>query len=61
MSAFVAFLQSLLADGAVTFTQRPSTADRKAARTVLEGAYGNYRLDVAGPLIAARPVQMRSR
>jgi hypothetical protein len=51
MSAFVAFLQNLLAEGGVTFTERPrlDAADRTAARPVLEAAYADYCLDVAGP------------
>jgi hypothetical protein len=51
MSAFVAFLQTLLAEGTVTFTNRPSlaAADRKAAQAFLESAYHDYCLEVAGP------------
>jgi hypothetical protein len=51
MSAFVAFLQNLLTEGAVTFTERPrpAAADRTAARPFLGSAYEDYRLEVAGP------------
>jgi hypothetical protein len=48
-----AFLQKLLSDGIVHFQDRPSSSseDRKEAARLLERAYADYRLEIAGPLI----------
>jgi hypothetical protein len=48
-----AFLQRLLSEGIVRFEDRPSSTgdDRNEATQVLETAYADYRLEIAGPLI----------
>src|SRR6516164_1327234 len=63
------FLPPLLEYGEVRFRRRPtsSPADTDQARSILEEAYANHRLEIAGPLLpidgatalsAARVVQM---
>src|SRR5882724_11760539 len=53
MSALAEFLQSLFADGAVTFAARPVVAPpERGAREWLERVHAAERLSVAGPPVA---------
>jgi MoxR-vWA-beta-propeller ternary system protein len=47
------FLETLFDEGDVTFTAAPQSPppDRKDAERVLARAFGDYRLEIAGPLI----------
>jgi hypothetical protein len=53
MSALVEFVHRLLTEGSVVLRQRPhlESAECEQAVAVLEKAYRDYRLDVAGPLL----------
>jgi hypothetical protein len=52
MASLVEFLRRLLDDGEVIFTERPRPGSDEEARAYLERAYVDYRLEIAGPLLA---------
>jgi hypothetical protein len=54
MSSLVEFVRHLLGDGELTLEERPhaSSKERAEAAAFLAEAFSNYRLEVAGPLIA---------
>jgi hypothetical protein len=53
MTALVDFLRRLMSEGSVTLRERPipSPSPPAEAMRLLAGAYADYRLDVAGPLV----------
>jgi hypothetical protein len=57
MPAFLDFVQRLLAEGVVVLREPPEMAanERERAVAALAGAYADYRLDVAGPLVTFEP------
>ena len=51
MSALASFFEHLFATGEARLTGRPELDDRRELAEVLRGAFNEYRLNVAGPLI----------
>jgi hypothetical protein len=52
MASLVEFLRRLLDDGEVILRERPRPGPDEEAKAYLERAYQDYRLEIAGPLIA---------